>query len=422
MRLTLSTIVLGAALATSAFGQVRQTSIYVDNNSGIFGSIVATGLTAPHTYTLPNVDGTLAVDIAGGYLPLSGGNMTGAINMGAFNISNGGTFTATSFVGALSGNASTATALATPRAINGVNFDGTGPITVTAAAGTLSGTALAAGVTGSSLTSVGTLTGLTMGGTLNLNTNNITGGGTITATTFSGALSGNATTATTATNFSGSLAGDVTGTQGATVVGKLLGNTIPVNAAGVLTNNGSGTLTWSASSSTLAGDVSGTTGANTVDKIKGNTVPANATGYLRNNGSGTLTWSSTSGSCIFVGQTTNNQDASTDYYAPMGGTVGNNHTASFVASDIRMPRAGTVQNFYVDLSVAPGGTNSRTFSITNVTTSATLAVTISTSSTAGSNTASTLAVSAGDVLRIAATAVNNGGMGNGQAAWSFEFQ
>lgn len=64
-----------------------------------------------------------------------------------------------------SGNAGTATALATARAINGVNFDGTAPITVTAAAGTLSGSTLAAGVTASSLTSVGTIASGTWNGT-----------------------------------------------------------------------------------------------------------------------------------------------------------------------------------------------------------------------------------------------------------------
>jgi hypothetical protein len=51
-----------------------------------------------------------------------------------------------------------AATLTTPRAINGVNFDGSAAITVTAAAGTLTGAALPAGVTGSSLTSIGTLT------------------------------------------------------------------------------------------------------------------------------------------------------------------------------------------------------------------------------------------------------------------------
>ena len=66
----------------------------------------------------------------------------------------------------VTGNASTATALATARAINGTNFDGTAAITVTAAAGTLTGATLASGVTASSLTSVGTLSALTMGGTV----------------------------------------------------------------------------------------------------------------------------------------------------------------------------------------------------------------------------------------------------------------
>jgi hypothetical protein len=75
--------------------------------------------------------------------------------------------------GNLTGNASTATALQTARAINGVNFDGTAAITVTAAAGTLSGSTLAAGVTASSLTSVGTLTALTVSGNLAVDTNTL---------------------------------------------------------------------------------------------------------------------------------------------------------------------------------------------------------------------------------------------------------
>ena len=92
--------------------------------------------------------------------------------------SNTGALTATSFVGALTGNvtgnasgssgsctgnAATATALATARAINGVDFDGTAAITVTAAAGTLTGTELKSTVVTSSLTSVGTLTSLASG-------------------------------------------------------------------------------------------------------------------------------------------------------------------------------------------------------------------------------------------------------------------
>ena len=70
----------------------------------------------------------------------------------------------------VAGNAGTATALATPRAINGVNFDGSAAITVPAAAGTLTGTALAAGVTASSLTSVGILMELSTSGDVNVST------------------------------------------------------------------------------------------------------------------------------------------------------------------------------------------------------------------------------------------------------------
>ncbi len=62
-----------------------------------------------------------------------------------------------------------ATKLATARAINGTDFDGSSPITVTASAGTLTGATLNANVTGSSLTSVGTLANLTVSGALIVN-------------------------------------------------------------------------------------------------------------------------------------------------------------------------------------------------------------------------------------------------------------
>jgi hypothetical protein len=55
------------------------------------------------------------------------------------------------------GNAATATALASAVTINGVSFDGQSNITVPAVAGTLTGTTLAATVVSSSLTSVGTI-------------------------------------------------------------------------------------------------------------------------------------------------------------------------------------------------------------------------------------------------------------------------
>jgi hypothetical protein len=74
-----------------------------------------------------------------------------------------------------------AATLTTSRNINGVAFDGSADITVTAAAGTLSGSTLNSGVTASSLTSVGTLTGLTVSGNIVMADNKITGLGTPTA-------------------------------------------------------------------------------------------------------------------------------------------------------------------------------------------------------------------------------------------------
>jgi hypothetical protein len=84
------------------------------------------------------------------------GNLTGdvtAIGTSRFNI-----IEANQFIGAtLTGNAFSASQLETPRKINGVNFDATQDITVTAAAGTLTGEVLNSTVTISSLEILGTL-------------------------------------------------------------------------------------------------------------------------------------------------------------------------------------------------------------------------------------------------------------------------
>ncbi len=91
-----------------------------------------------------------------------------------------------------SGNAGTATALQTARTINGVSFNGTANITVTAAAGTLTGTTLAAGVTSSSLTSFGA--GIVLGTPTSGNFST----GSFTWPTFNQNTSGSAATLTTA--------------------------------------------------------------------------------------------------------------------------------------------------------------------------------------------------------------------------------
>ena len=106
--------------------------------------------------------GSAWVDIS--YLSANGGAITGPLSVSGVLTATGGV--SGNVTGTVTGNASTATTLQTARNINGVSFNGSADVTVTAAAGTLSGGTLASGVTASSLTSVGTLSGLTMGGTI----------------------------------------------------------------------------------------------------------------------------------------------------------------------------------------------------------------------------------------------------------------
>jgi hypothetical protein len=143
-----------------------------------------------------------------------------------------GNFTAGTITAALSGNASTATALQTARAINGVNFDGTAAITVTAAAGTLTGSTLASGVTASSLTSVGTITSGTWNGSAIADTYL----GTIST---AGKVSNSATTATSANTASAIVARDASGNFTAgTITANLTGNTTGTHT-GAVTGNAS---------------------------------------------------------------------------------------------------------------------------------------------------------------------------------------
>jgi hypothetical protein len=92
-----------------------------------------------------------------------------------------GSLTVTNTItGSVSGNAGSATQLQTARTINGVSFNGTSDITVTADAGTLTGSTLSSGVTASSLTSVGFLDNLSVNGNINtcnsVITNSVTAG------------------------------------------------------------------------------------------------------------------------------------------------------------------------------------------------------------------------------------------------------
>ena len=139
---------------------------FVTNAAGVLQA--ATSGATPAWTTAPTLTGTNFTGIP------NAGLTNSSLTVGSTNIALGATsttlaglssVTSTSFVGALTGNASTATIFATARTINGVSFNGSADITVTAAAGTLTGATLAAGVTASSLTSVGTLSALNVNAT-----------------------------------------------------------------------------------------------------------------------------------------------------------------------------------------------------------------------------------------------------------------
>ena len=110
---------------------------------------------------------TLAANIINTSITTLGTGVTATTFTGAIT-ANGGVVG--NVTGNVTGNATTATSLQNARTINGVTFDGTANITITAVAtsapaSSLTGNTLASGVTSSSLTSLGTLTSLNVNGT-----------------------------------------------------------------------------------------------------------------------------------------------------------------------------------------------------------------------------------------------------------------
>ena len=225
------------------------------------GTLVSTGDTGTVTNTM------LAGSIANNKLVNSAVTVgTTSISLGASSTTLSGltSVTSTAFSGNLtgnvtgdvSGNAGTSTKLATARAINGVNFDGTQAITVTAAAGTLTGTTLNATVTGSSLTSVGTIATGTWNGSVI--------GTAYTQAKIISVSQGTGVTVTepTAGNLSIAIGQSVATTANPTFAGATLdnvrigittANTIDTSSGDLVLNSTSGVLTISNTSTTVNG-------------------------------------------------------------------------------------------------------------------------------------------------------------------------
>ena len=190
--LSTNTLIAGNVLGNSTTATRLQTGrfingVYFDGNNDITITSNTSAILTRGTYlTGNNFNGSATTTWE---VDASSANSIGKIvardSTGSFA---GGTITADQFIGPLIGNvtaiagtstfyslvanniqgftfsglAAQANILSPGRAINGVQFNGSQDITVTASAGTLSGTTLAAGIVNSSLTSVGTLAGVSV--------------------------------------------------------------------------------------------------------------------------------------------------------------------------------------------------------------------------------------------------------------------
>jgi hypothetical protein len=159
----------------------------------------------------------------------------------------------------------------------------------------------------------------------------------------------------------------------------------------------------------------GNTSGNTLSK----TTLTAGSGITVTNGNGSITVAAQPQ--VFVGRTSSTMGSSNNtFYHPGSVTTGSNITSSLALSRMRMARAGTIQNVYIELSAAPGTSKTRVFRINNLTANNYFEITMTGTGTTANSGSNTLDVSAGDFIEIrqspSSTPVD------ASAAWTFELR
>lgn len=227
----------------SGFTAYAATQLATARTIALSGNVSATGVAFDGTSGI-----TLTTTIGSGVVT-NAMLVNSGLTLGSTNITLGSTtttiaglssVTATTFNGALNGNANTATALQTARTFSltgnvtasGITFDGTGNVALS--------TTIGAGVVTNAMLAN---SGFTLGSTnitLGSTTTTLAGLSSVTATTFNGSLSG---TATTATNVTTTEASGTIYLAGATGVGTSVGLQIDTAATALTYATSTGTLT-----------------------------------------------------------------------------------------------------------------------------------------------------------------------------------